>query len=374
VALLAVAVGSLLGMPIAGALSARLDAARLAAGCAFAFAVVLALPPLAISYAGLCGVLLLLGAASGGLGVTINAQAVLLERRLSRPMMSSFHGVLSLGALGGALSSIVIAGAGIPPGVHLPALTGALLALAILAAPHLVHAVPVHGTPTLGRPSRHVLALGMLAFAALLCEGAVSDWSAVFLREEAGAGAVLSGVGYVAFAGAMAAGRLAGDRLAFAWGPRRLVVGAGACATIGAIAVLVPRMPIALGGFALLGTGLSVVFPNALAGAARRSGEQPEVAIAAVSTFGYAGFLLGPPLIGALAEATGLRTSLLILPACAMVILLCARRLDNSLLAMDATPRPRPRATLAARRDLTRKSSSSGFSGEPWLPAPQPAV
>jgi MFS family permease len=178
----------------------------------------------------------------------------------------------------------------------------------------------------------------------------------------------------VAFASAMAAGRLAWDRLAFAWGPRRLVVGAGACATIGAIAVLVPSMPIALGGFALLGTGLSVVFPNALAGAARRSGGQPELAIAAVSTFGFAGFLLGPPLIGALAEANGLRTSLLILPACATVILLCARRLDSSLLATDATPSLRPRATLAAKRDLTRRSSSSGFSGEPWLPAPQPAV
>jgi MFS family permease len=357
VALLTVAVGSLLGMPIAGALAARLDAARLAAGCAFAFAVVLALPPLATGYAGLCGVLLLLGAASGGLGVASNAQAVLLERRLSRPMMSSFHGVLSLGALGGALSSIVIAGAGIPPVVHLPALTGALLALAILAAPHLVHAVPVDGTPTLGRPSRHVLVLGLLAFAALLCEGAVSDWSAVFLRQEAGAGPVLSGVAYVAFAGAMAAGRLAGDRLAFAWGPRRLVVGAGACATTGAIAVLAPSTPIAVGGFALLGTGLSVVFPNALAGAARRSRGQPEAAIAAVSTFGYAGFLLGPPLIGALAEASGLRTSLLILPACATVILLCARRLDSSLLATDATPSLRPRATPAARRDLTRRSS-----------------
>ena len=231
VALLAVAVGSLLGMPIAGALAARLDAAGLAAGCAFAFAVVLALPPLATGYAGLCGVLLLLGAASGALGVMINAQAVLLERWLSRPMMSFFHGVSSLGALGGALSSIVAAAAGIPAVVQLPALTGALLALAILAAPHLVHAVPVRGTPTLGRPSRHVLALGMLAFAALLCEGAVTDWSAVFLRKEAGAGPVLSGVAYVAFAGAMAAGRLAGDRLAFAWGPRRLVVVAGACAT-----------------------------------------------------------------------------------------------------------------------------------------------
>jgi fucose permease len=281
----------------------------------------------------LCSVLFLFGAANGALGVVMNAQAVLLERRIHRPIMSSFHGVFSLGALVGALSAGVIAGAGVPPAVHLAVVSGLLLALAVLAAPHLVHGAPASGAPALSRPSRQVLPFGLLAFAVLFCEGAVSDWSAVFLRTQDGVGPSLSGIGYAAFAGAMAAGRLAGDRLAVALGPRRLVVMAGACATTGAAAVLVPSVPVAVSGFILLGMGLSVVFPNALAAAARRTGAHPEAAIAAVSTAGYAGFLLGPPLIGPLAEAFGLRTALLILPVCTTLILLLARSLETSVVS-----------------------------------------
>ncbi len=327
-ALLAMAVGSLLGAPTARAVASRVDAARVARGCALTFIVAVALPPLAPGYEGLCGVLLLLGAASGALGVAMNAQAVLLERQLGRPLMSSFHGVFSLGALGGALSGGAVAGADIPAAVHLPVVAGLLLALASLAASHLLHA-PAQGTPAIGRPRRSVLAFGWLAFGVLFCEGAVADWSAVFLREEADAGPGLSAVGYAVFAAAMAAGRLSGDRLALAWGPSRLVTAAGVCATAGGGAILVPNTAIAVIGFALLGAGLSVVFPNALAAAARQTREHPEGAIAAVSTVGFAGFLLGPPVIGLLAETAGLRTALLTLPVCTTIIILLGRTLDR---------------------------------------------
>ncbi|MEU0157009.1 MFS transporter [Micromonospora fulviviridis] len=321
-ALFALAIGSLIGMPLAGFLAARFDGARLTRACAVTLAVMIALPPFSLGLPGLAVVLCLFGAANGALGVTMNTQASALERLLGRPVLSSCHGVFSIGGLLGSLSSGAIATAGLPVTVHLPIVSLALLALSVSGGPYLIPTEPAQRSPAFSRPSRALLAFGVLAFCVLFAEGSVTDWSAVYLREHLLASPVGAAMGYSGFAMAMALGRLSGDRLATAWGPRRLVQCAGTVAVLGSASILLaPAVWLAVVGFALLGAGLSVIFPIALSGAARRNETQPSSAIAAVSTVGYLGFLLGPPLIGFLAQLTNLRGSLLIMLLCAAAVL-----------------------------------------------------
>ncbi|HEV2778656.1 MAG TPA: MFS transporter [Actinophytocola sp.] len=330
-ALLALAVGSLLGMPLASALAARVNGASLARGCALSFAACLALPALAPSLASLCATLAVMGAANGALGVVMNAQASLVERHTGRAVLSTCHGVFSVGGLTGSLSAGWLAGQAVPAMLHLPVVAAALVGLALLGAPHLVPTVPVVGAAAFARPTRGLIVFGVLAFCVLLCEGAVTDWSAVYLREQLAASPAAAAVGYSAFAVAMAIGRLSGDRLTSAWGRRRLVRIAGAVATCGAAAILIaPVLWLGLAGFALLGVGLSVAFPNVLGAAAEEDPRRVDASIAAVSTVGYLGFLLGPPLIGLLAQAIGLRGGLSPLLVCAACVLLLAGTLRTT--------------------------------------------
>ncbi|MFC6085925.1 MFS transporter [Sphaerisporangium aureirubrum] len=330
-ALLAIAIGSLIGMALAGALAARRDAAPGTRDYAVAFAVALALIPHAPGYAGLCLALLLFGAVNGMLGVAMNAQASLFEQRLGIPILSSCHGIFSLGALGGSLSSGALADAGVSPAVHLAGAGALLTVLAMVIAPFLIHAPPARGTPAFALPDRGLLAFGVLAFCGLLCEGAVTDWSTVYLRDQMDASPGAAGTGYAAFACAMAAGRLIGDRLGVAWGPRRLVRAAGGVALLGAVVILLtPSTIVAVTGFAFLGTGLSVVFPSTLAAAAGHARDRVDGAIAAVSTVGYFGFLMGPPVIGYIASLTGLRGGLAIVAVCACGVVVLAKSLNGS--------------------------------------------
>jgi MFS family permease len=166
------------------------------------------------------------------------------------------------------------------------------------------------------RPPRALLPLGILAFAGLLVEGAAGDWSAVYLRDELGASAGTAALGFTAFSVTMVAGRLAGDRLVQRFGPAAVVRAGGAVAAGGfAIALLVAHPAAAFAGLACLGAGLSALVPIVFRAGAAMPGIAPGLALAAVSTTGYLGFMAGPPLIGALAELSGLPTALWLLVA-----------------------------------------------------------
>jgi len=174
---------------------------------------------------------------------------------------------------------------------------------------------------SLARPSRLLLALGVVAFCVLFAEGAMADWTAVYLRDVAGAGPGLAAAGYAAFSLAMAAGRSVGDPLTTRLGATRLVRVGGLLAAVGVAGALVfPGPWAAIVGFGAVGAGLSVVFQSVLAAAGRLAGNTPGPAIAAVSTFGYAGFLAGPPLIGFVAESLTLRGGLGVVVAAGVLI------------------------------------------------------
>jgi MFS family permease len=183
-----------------------------------------------------------------------------------------------------------------------------------VVAPHLLGdegAADPHA-PRLVRPSGRLAALGVIAFCALLAEGAVFDWSGIYLATEAAAPAGIAPLGLAAFSLSMGVGRLAADPATERAGSPRVAAGGAAAAALGlALSLALPTPAGALLGFAIMGLGLSAVFPLAL----RASGlEGPSAApgLAAVSTVGYAGFLLGPPVIGLLAEVTSLRAALLL--------------------------------------------------------------
>jgi len=330
-ALLGPAVGSLLAMPATGWFVARRGSRFVTTVAGLLLCASLVLPTLAPSLLLLFLALALLGAANGVLDVAMNVQAVAVEERYRRPIMSTFHAVFSVGTLAGALSGGVIAGWGIAPTPHL---LGAGIALAMLAAVASGRLLPAsvdvgHGGPAFARPSRALSGLGVVAFCALVGEGAMADWSAVYLSNTLGTGDGFAAFGYAAFAGAMVVGRFSGDRLTARLGRVRVVRGGGALVVVGLGFGLAVGQPwSALVGFAAVGAGLSCAFPIFMSAAAAATGLPPGAAIAAVATAGYTGFLAGPPVIGFVAEVTGLRVGLGVVALLGLVIVALARAVN----------------------------------------------
>src|SRR5262249_26563347 len=214
------------------------------------------------------------------------------------------------------------------------------LSAVVLALPGLVSPPPVDGPagPVLARPSGTLLALGLLAMLGLMAEGAMADWSAVYLHDTLGASPPVAAIGFAAFSLAMAAGRLSGDALVGRLGAHRVLRGSSATAAVGlGIALLVGRPAVGIVGCALVGLGIANIIPILFSAAARVPGVPPGRALAAVATTGYLGFLAGPPLIGIVAEAAGLATGLgLVSGACAIIALKAS--------VLRATRRPETRS------------------------------
>jgi len=328
VALLGAAVGALVAMPIVGALVSRLGSRRVVGTAALLLSVSLLMPALAPNLPALVLALAMLGAANGGLDVAMNAQAVAVERGYGRPIMSSFHAAWSFGGLAGAALGGLSASQGIGPLPHFSAVavlcaTGFVVAYGSLL-PSRTDASE-EGTPAFARPTRALLGLGIISFCVLLGEGAMGDWSAVYLDDTLNTGPGFAAAGYAAFSLSMAFGRLFGDRLTERLGPATLVRSCGALAAVGLGVALAVGQPLAaLAGFACAGAGFSVVFPTALSAAGRTGTIATGPALAAVSTAAYTGFLVGPPFIGFLAELTGLGTALYLVVTLSVAVVVFA--------------------------------------------------
>ena len=258
------------------------------------------------------------GVFQGALDVSMNTQAVAVERAGGRPLMSGFHGAWSIGAFAGAGAGALGVAAGL-------ALTPQLLLLTIpvlaVAGPLTLRMLP---DPTPGgnvapktpvRFARPVLILGIIAFACMLCEGASADWAAVYLRGSIQASAAAAGLGYTAFLLTMVVVRLCGNRLTARFRPARLLPVLAAVAAAGFTGGLLSGSTAGvIAGFGFLGLGLGLVIPTVFSAAGRIPGLNAGTAIALVSGCGWAGFVFGPPIIGGLASATSLTAALAILP------------------------------------------------------------
>ena len=325
-ALLCVAGGAMVAMPVAGWLGGRGFRGLLTA-CGVGLAVVLPLPGLVSGGVALGGVLLLVGVAAGSLDVGMNARASRFEQATGRAVMSSFHAAFSLGGLLGTVlvAGCAAAGAGVAGGL---ALVAGVVA-ACVAGHFWLDPDPAVGarekSGAIGWPSRALVGIGLLCLLAFLTEGAVGDWSGVFLRDVAGFGPSGGASGFAAFSTGMIVARLLGDGWVRRVGARAVLqVGAGVAAAGVALAMAVPEAGAV--GFGLVGLGGANVAPI-LFSAAGRAGPAASAGIAAVATLGYAGMLVGPPIIGALAEWSGLRIALGTLVAAMLVIAGAARRM-----------------------------------------------
>jgi len=320
-ALFMAAIGALIAMPLAGAAAHRYGS-RAATALTVAW-YALSLPGLALapSLIGLGLALLVVGAAAGALDVSMNAQGVAVEKHHWRPIMSSLHGMFSLGGMAGAAATGLIAALDLPLLPHFLGIAGLILVIGVFACRPMLPASAEGGAegPGFARPSLGLLLPGVVALAALLSEGAIADWSAVYLSADLGAGTTMAAAAFAAFSMMMAGGRFTGDRLVGRLGGDLVVRAGGALAALGLGLTLAIGDPVvAVIGFGLVGAGISCVFPVVLSSAARAPGLPPSAAIAAVCTIGYFGFLLGPPAIGGLAELIGLPAAL------GLVVLLCA--------------------------------------------------
>lgn len=324
--LLMLAIGALVAMPAVGAAVGRYGSRRPTAASLLLFM----LAPVAWSLAPgpvLLGLgFLAIGAMAGALDVAMNAQAVDVERAAGRPVMSALHGMFSLGGLTGALASGVIIGLGLPLPLHMALVALVTLPPGLLACAFMLadEAPAPAGGPAFALPGRGLIPIGVIAFAALLIEGAIADWSAIYLRESLDADARLAAWAFAAFQLTMAGGRFMGDRLIQRFGRVRLARMGGLLAALGVAGLLLLGQPwAAIAGFALVGLGIAATFPMTISAAAEGE-SRPGHAVAAIATLGYTGFLIGPPTIGGLASLISLPLALFLLPALAVLIAILA--------------------------------------------------
>lgn len=329
-ALFGIAIGALSSFALAGFSVARFGSRVVTVGAGFCLAVALVLLCAASSLGGLALALVFLGGSSGAMDVAMNAQGVEVEQHLERAIMGSLHGTFSLGGLGGAAFGGFLAGRGVVPLVHfgivggVAALLVALNAARLLAPARSNSARQKAAPPAFALPDRALLGFGAIAFCAFLTEGAMADWSALYLRDTLGTNAAFAAVGFAAFSLSMTLARFGGDALVARLGATRIVAGGGLLSAFGLAMALLCAQPVpALLGFACVGAGMASVAPLVFSAAGRASGFSSGAGIAAVSTMGYAGFLAGPASIGFLAHSTSLRLALgvVVLPGLMIALL-----------------------------------------------------
>ena len=277
-------------------------------------------------------ILLVFGGATGMMDVAMNTQAARIENIYQRPMMSSIHAVFSLGTLlGGGLTSLLLR-LGWTPLEHAGMIAILLVLLLIACGPWLIkkEKISLEKTPLVSIPRGPVLVLGLLAMVAMIVEGAAMDWSAIYARNLLNASSSQAAAVFTFFALTMTLGRFIGDRLVHQWGKERMLrysCGLGAVGLL--IGLFSEKVEGAMFGFACLGFGLANTVPVLFSSACKIPGVNPGTGIAGVATLGYLGFLIGPPLIGTVAEFFGLERALLLIVIFCTVIAIFADRVNQ---------------------------------------------
>jgi MFS family permease len=272
--------------------------------------------------------MLVMGASMGVFDVAINTEGSLIESLGARAVMGRLHALFSLGGMLGAGAASALFAAGVSAAVQLLLLGAAVVLLAAATSPRLLPVHPAGDAALRGVPLRQPLIwlLGGLALAALLAEGVMYDWSVLYLSQELHWPASLAALGFAVFSGAMALARFGADALRMRWSEARVLAAGGALAAL-AMALLLWRADpwVALAGYALVGVGLASAAPILYAAATRIPGVSRAQGIAAVSSIGYVGFMLGPPLVGAVAKAVSLSAAMAVVVVASALLALLAR-------------------------------------------------
>ena len=323
IAMLAMGFGSVLALLQAGRLLARHAPRKVAPLLVLLCVAAIGSLLLPRQYALLLALLLLYGTAGALFDVAINDEATAIERLAARPLMSGFHGMFSLGGMAGAASWSLLAPLGVTPFAHLVGATAAIGVLGCVASRFMLREERGEGDgpAPLSLPRGPLLLLGVLAGIGLVSEGAMYDWSVLYMRQELATTTGIASLAYASFSGAMAAGRFGGDWVRARVAPGTLLRWSGLTGAAGmALALAVPHPAAALAGFALVGLGFANIVPVLFSAAGQVPGVTPAHGIAAVASVGYFGMMAGPPLIGFLAEARSLAAGLVVVIVFAAVV------------------------------------------------------
>jgi MFS family permease len=328
--LLCLGVGSIIAMPLAGALAARFGCRSVLIASTVMVCVCLPLLATVSSLPLMVATLFVFGAGMGALDCTVNIQAVIVERASGKTMMSGFHGLFSVGGFVGAASVAAMLSLGATPLVSMLVVAVFCVIALLKAAPHLLNYGSVTRGPAFAIPRGIVLFIGMLCFTVFLTEGAMLDWSAVFLSAQRGVETSYAGLGYAVFATTMTLGRLFGDPIVRRVGGPRIILIGGLCASAGlALATLVPTWEAALLGYALVGAGCSNIVPVCYSAVGRQTTMPESVAVPAITTLGYGGILVGPAGIGFVAHASSLNLAFMILAVMLLGVAVSGRFLKH---------------------------------------------
>ncbi|OCJ46301.1 MFS transporter [Serratia sp. 14-2641] len=325
--LLCIGVGSIMAMPLTGLLTGKFGCRRVILLAGIALCIDLPLLVLMDSTLGMALALLLFGAAIGMIDVAMNIQAVVVERASSRAMMSGFHGFFSVGGIAGAggVSALLWLGLG-PLQATLIAVV-AILALLLISSKNLLRESGGDKEgPMFVLPRGWVMFIGLLCFIMFLAEGSMLDWSALYLTTMRGMNHNQAGLGYALFSIAMTIGRLNGDRVVNAMGRYQVLLLGSLCAAIGlALAITIDSAIASLIGFMLVGVGASNVVPILFSAAGNQRVMPANLAIASVTTVGYAGILAGPAVIGLIAQISSLTFALACVAALLLIVTASAK-------------------------------------------------
>ena len=335
IGLLGMPVGTFLALTAIGPLVQRFSARRLILAGFVVYSVSMALPGWAWNVPSLFVAMLFLGASYPIVDVSMNVEAALIQDGLGRRIMNTCHGFWSIGSMVGAVIGAGFAQIALDTRWH-------LLIVAIVALPvglAVGNALPARVSgpqageprqPAFALPSVGMIGLCLLGFGMIMVEGGARNWGAVYLRDVLGASPGAAGIGFAIFMLAMAIGRFAGDRLADRYGP--VIVARLCCilAFVGIVIVVVARNYVeAAVGLAAEGLGVSVIYPLAVTAAAARGDRPAPINVAALSLIAYSSALVGPPLVGFVADAAGLRVGLAMLLPTALLSTLLAGELKR---------------------------------------------
>jgi MFS family permease len=332
--LLGMPVGSFIMLPFSGWLVARAGSRKVVICAAFLYCCLLACIGFASTTIQLVISLFFFGAFGNMLNISINTQAIGVEAIYKRRILSSFHGVWSLAGLAGASVGGYILSKNIGTGAH-------LLGVSVFAAVTMLFCIPYLITedtnrdnkrPVFVKPDKRLFVLGMIAFCSMMCQGAMFDWTGIYFKKVLLADKSVIGVGLTAFTISMAATRFIADWLSHHAGLKKMLFWSGLLPAVGLLtAVIFPNIVTATIGFMLVGVGVSPVLPLLFSVAGKTVNMSPGMAIAAVSTLGFVGLLIGPPLIGFIAGAASLRISFLVLAAMGLAVTVLAGKVEQEL-------------------------------------------
>jgi len=310
--LLFLPLGSMIGLPIAGWSVHQYGSRRVIMIGSFVYALTLPLIGLSPNTYLLVPVLILFGMLGNIMNISLNTQALDLEDQMGKSILASFHGLWSMAGFTGAGLGAGLIFFNFSPAGHFSVVTGISFLIVILAQGYLVKEKKSSedGGLVLKKPDDLLLRIGLIAFLGMMCEGCMFDWSGVYFKKVIEAEPSLVALGYVAFMGAMASGRFITDKVVHRFGKVAVLQVSGFLIFLGlSLSVAFPTVYVATFGFLLVGLGVASIIPVSYSIAGRSKLYSPSVALALVSTISFFGFLIGPPLIGFVAELFSLPLS-----------------------------------------------------------------